>query len=177
MSQNQVIYRETKSLRLHKLRRHFPAINKEAPDWIALTDSICASGIQQPLLITAEGFIADGGWRWESAKDWQLAEVPCQIIPEEMVAVVIAESLICRKQMTRGATVYLMMPIVREIVLSAEFRRLDNVKRGRKTNEIELKPQHFSMSSNWTSPAEQDSIRSLCFRWGVGKTTFYCSVS
>ena len=173
MSQNQVIYRDPKSLRLHKLRRNFPAINKEAPDWIALTDSVCAQGILQALLITAEGFIVDGGWRWEAAKDWQCAEVPCQIVPEEMAGVIIAETLLARKQMNRGAAVYLMMPIAKDVVMSAEFRRLENVKKNRKTNEIELKPQHFSMSSNWTSPAEQDSIRALCFRWGVGKTTFY----
>ena len=171
--QREVIPRDTKSLRPHKLRRHFPAIDKEAGDWIALTDSVGAGGIQQALLITADGFIVDGVWRWESAKDWQFAQVPCQVVPEELAAVIIAESLICRKQMTRGATVYLMMPIVQEVVTSAEFRRLENLKAGRKTNEIELKPQHFSMSSNSTSGAPAESIRGLCFRWGVGKDTFY----
>jgi len=171
--QREVIQKDTKSLRPHKLRRHFPAIDKEAGDWIALTDSVGAGGIQQPLLITADGFIVDGVWRWESAKDWQFAQVPCQVVPEELAAVIIAESLVCRKQMTRGATVYLMMPIIQEIVTSAEFRRLENLKAGRKTNEIELKPQHFSMSSNWTSGAPAESVRGLCFRWGIGKTTFY----
>ncbi len=170
-------YRDPKSLRLHKLRKHFPGIDKEAPDWIALTDSIAAEGILQPLLITAEGFIVDGGWRWESAKDWQLTQVPVQIVAEERAAVIIAETLIARKQMTRGATVYLMMPIIKEVVMSAELRRLANISAGRKTNEIELKPQCFSMSSNWNEGEPLEAIRNLCFRWGVGKTTFYTARS
>ena len=172
-TQSKIEYRDPKSLRLHKLRKHFPAVDKEMPDWIALTDSVSASGVMTPLLITAEGFIADGGWRWESAKDWQLKEVPVQIIPEEMVALVIAESLICRKQMTRGATVYLMVPIAKDIVMSMELRRLENLKSGRKTNEIELKPSFFPVSSNSTSEEGRESIRSLCLRWGISKDTFY----
>lgn len=173
--QHKIEYRDPKTLRLHKLRKHFPGIDKEMPDWIALTDSVAATGVLQPLLITAEGFIADGGWRWEAAKDWQFKEVPCQIIPEDMVGVVIAETLIARKQMTRGATAYLMMPIIQEVVLSAEFRRLDNLKHGRKTNEIELKPQCFSKSSNLTSGSDEakESVKNLCIRWGVTKETFY----
>lgn len=172
-TQSKIEHRDPKSLRLHKLRKHFPEIDKEGGDWIALTDSVSASGVMTPLLITAEGFIADGGWRWEAAKDWQIKEVPVQIIPEEMVALVIAESLICRKQMTRGATVYLMIPIIGEIILSAEFRRLDNLKSGRKTNEIELKPQCFSKSSNLTSEESRESVKNLCIRWGITKETFY----
>jgi hypothetical protein len=166
-------HRDPKSLRLHKLRKHFPPINKDSSDWIALTDSVAASGILQPLLITAEGFIADGGWRWEAAKDWQLKEVPCQIVADDAVGVIIAETLLARKQMTRGAAVYLILPIVSAVVLSAEHRRLDNLKQGRKTNEIELKPQCFSMSSNWNSDESQMAVRNLCFRLGVSKSTFY----
>jgi len=165
-------YRDPHSLRLHKLRKHFPAIDKEMPDWIALTDSVAASGVLQPLLITAEGLIADGGWRWEAAKDRQFKEVPVQIIPDESVGIVIAETLIARKQMTRGATVYLMMPIIKEVVQSSEIRRLANISNGRKTNEIELKPQCFSNASNSHSGEAEESIKNLCIRWGVGKDTF-----
>ena len=172
-TQSKIEYRDPKSLRLHKHRKHFPAIDKEMPDWIALTDSVSATGVLTPLLITAEGFIADGAWRWEAAKDWQLKEVPVQIIPDDMVALVIAETLICRKQMTRGATVYLMVPIAKEIVMSMELRRLANLSSGRKTNEIELKPQFFPVSSNSTSEEGRESIRSLCMRWGISKDTFY----
>lgn len=171
--QQQIEQRDTRSLRVHKLRKHFPAIDREAADWIALTDSVCASGIQQPIVITPEGFIVDGVWRWESAKDWQFATVPCVTVPDHLAGVIIAESLIARKQMTRGAAVYLLIPIRREIVSSAEDRRLDNLKRNRQTNEIELNPQYFSMSSNSTSEAAKESIRALCFRWGISKDTFY----
>jgi len=174
-TQSNIEHRDPKSLRLHKLRKHFPAIDKEMPDWIALTDSVSASGVLVPLLITAEGFIADGGWRWEAAKDWQLKEIPVQIIPEEMVALVIAESLICRKQMTRGATLYLMMPILNDIVASANYRWIENVKQARRTNEIELKPNDLKVSSNWNPGSEPETVKTLTTRWGVGKSAFYVS--
>lgn len=158
-------------MRLHKLRRHWPAINKEALDWIAHTDSVAASGVLVPILITAEGQIADGDWRWQAAKDWQIDKVPVTIIPEELVPVVMAETLIARKQMTRGAAVYLLLPLVKDVVHSAELRRLANIQEGRNTNEIELKPQHFSNPSNSDSVG-RESIKNLCLRWGVSWDTF-----
>jgi hypothetical protein len=162
-------YRDPKTLKLHKLRKHFPAVNKKSADYIAVNQSVHATGILQPLLITAEGFIADGGWRWEAAMDWQMTEVPCRVIPENLVGVVIAESLMSRKQMTRGAGIYLLIPIFRDIITSAEHRRLANV--GRNTGEIDLKPQCFSKGSN--SPSDETpTIQDTCKRLGVDKKTF-----
>ena len=174
MNTKQIVYRDPAKLRPHKLRRHLPAIDKEMPDWIALTDSVAAGGVQQPILITddGEGFIVDGVWRWTAAKDWQHKQIPCIVVADEDAAWIIAETLIARKQMTRGATAYLMMPIVQEIVVSAEFRRLRNLTNGRKTNEIELKPQHFSNPSNLASEASRESIKCLCIRWGMSDETF-----
>jgi hypothetical protein len=166
-------YRDPKSLRLHKLRKHFPAIDKEASDWIALVDSVAASGVLQPILITAEGLIVDGAWRWEAAKDWQFKEVPCQIVEDWMAGSIIHDTLLARKQMTRGAAMYLMIPIMKEVVMSAELRRLDNLKKGRKSAEIEVNPQCFSMLSNFTSETAQESVKNFCFRSGVSPVTFY----
>ena len=162
-------YRDPKSLRLHKLRKHFPPVNKKSPEYIALNESVHTGGFFHPFLITAEGYIADGGWRQGVAFDRQLKQVPCLVVPENMVGVIIAESLMARKQMTRGAGVYLLIPIFREIIVSAEHRRLANV--GRNTDEIDLKPQCFSKGSN--SPSDETpTIQNVCMRLGVDKKTF-----
>ena len=167
-----VAMRDPGTLKPHPLRRHFPKPDKESPEWFALADSVRAGGVLQPLLITEEGLVVDGVWRLQAAKDWQMPEVPCRVVRADDAGWIIAESLICRKQMTRGATVYLMVPIVREIVQSGVLRRLANLKNGRTTNEIELKPQCFSMSSNSTLD-NTESVRGLCARWGIGKDVFY----
>ena len=165
-----VVMRDPAKLHLHPLRSHFPKIDIEAADWIALTKSVNAGGVQQPILIVEPSLIVDGHWRWQSAKDWQHKEIPCVVVKPQEAACLIAETLICRKQMTRGATVYLMMPIMREVATSAEFRRLENVKAGRVTGENVLNPQHFEVRSN--SSPEGESIRTLSFRWGIDPKTF-----
>jgi hypothetical protein len=167
--------RDPKALRMHKLRKHFPAIDKNSPEWKAFTDSLHASGFTQNLVITAEGFVVTNysAWALESAKDWQMTAVPCAVIHDDLAGIVLAESAVCQTEhMTRGAAVFLMIPILKDVVQSAEMRRLANIRQGVKTDEIELKPQCFSMGSNFTSGNEL-SIRGLCARWGLGYKTFY----
>lgn len=162
-----IIFKDPSELRLHKLQRHIPEPDRKSPEWIAFIDSIHAGGILHPLLITTDGQVMDGGWRWRAAKQLEMDEVPCLIRPESEAAVIIAESLLHRKQMTRGAAVYLALALLPDFVASAEARRLANLKRGHKTREIPLKSP---MSSNSTS---EESVSELCARWGVGKDTFH----
>ena len=168
-----IVMRDPKKLKMHPLRKHFPEIDTESADWRALSNSVHGGGVLQPILITAEdGYVVDGAWRRQAADNWGFKEIPCQVVADKDAGWIIAESLICRKQMTRGATIYLMVPIVKAIVESGEKRRLANLINQRTTNEIELKPQHFSMSSNLTLD-NKESVRSLCVRWGITYETFY----
>lgn len=160
-------------MRLHKLRAHFPKINKESAQWKAFADSIKANGITQNLVITVEGAVVTNysAWAWEAAKDWAMASVPCTVVDDDYAAIIWAETGLCQtEQMTRGAQLYLIIPRLGEVIQGAEMRRLANLKKGVKTNEIELKPQQFSVSSNLTP---ETSIKALCSAWGIGRDTFY----
>lgn len=162
-----LFYKDPAELRLHKLQSHIPAPDKKSTEWVAFIDSIHAGGILHPLIITTDGQIMDGGWRWRAAKQLEMAEVPCVMREESEAAVIITESLLHRKQMTRGAAVYLALSLVKEFVESAESRRLSNLKRGHKTREIPLKSPK---DSNF--PSENESVQELCARWGVAVETY-----
>ena len=160
----QIVMSDPTRLRIHKLRRHLPQPNIEMPDYVALNNSVRASGILQPLLITESGDIADGVWRWQAAKEYQFKAVPCVVIEEDMVPVVVAESLAARKQMTRGAVVYLMIPVMKDIVFGFELRRNSNLKKGNQAGEIELNPNVSPKDSNWPS----ETLAEVAKRLGVG---------
>ena len=152
-------------LRLHALQKHIPAPDKKSSEWAAFVDSVQAGGILHPLIITPDKQIMDGGWRWRAARELEHTEVPCVVRSESEAAVIITESLLHRKQMTRGAAVYLALSLVKDFVSSSESRRLSNLRAGRKTREIPL----FSPKSS-NSPSE--NIEGLCQRWGVGHDTY-----
>ena len=164
----QIVMTDPARLHIHKLRRHLPQPNIEMPDYVALNNSVRASGILQPLLITESGDIADGVWRWQAAKDYHFKAVPCVVIDEDMVPVVVAESLAARKQMTRGAVVYLMIPVMKDVVLGFELRRNSNLKKGNQSGEIKLNPNVSPKDSNWPS----ETLTEVARRLGVGPSAF-----
>jgi hypothetical protein len=162
-----IVQKAPADLRLHRLQANIPAPDRDSTEWVAFVDSIQNGGILQPLIITPDGQIMDGGWRWRAAKQLDLLEVPCLIRSESEAAVIITESLLHRKQMTRGAAVYLALSLVSDFVASAETRRLNNLKRGNKTREI---PLFSPKSSNCSS--EENRVVNLCERWGIAAETY-----
>jgi len=160
--------RDPVELRLHKLQKYLPAPNANSGEWHAFVDSIKAGGILHALIITSDGFIMDGGWRWRAAKQLQLTEVPCVVRDEAEAAIIITESLLHRKQMTRGAAVYLALGILPDFVAAAEQRRLGNLRRGVKTSE---NPLFLPKPSNLAS-GRDEKVDELCSRWGVSDETY-----
>lgn len=164
--ETKLTYHDPAELRLHALQKHIPAPDKKSTEWVAFVDSVNAGGILHPLIITPDKQIMDGGWRWRAAKELELTEVACLVRPESEAAVIITESLLHRKQMTRGAAVYLAILLVKEFVQSAESRRLQNLRKGVKTREMQLKTPTFPVESNFP-----ESVRELAIRWGVSHAT------
>jgi hypothetical protein len=164
MPKTELLQKDPADLKLHSLQRKIPAPVKDSPEWNAFVDGMQAAGPDgiPPLFITEDGQIMDGGWRWRGAKQLQWDRLPCIVRPEAQAAVIIVETLLHRKQMTRGACVYLALGVMKEFVESAEYRRLENLRQGRKTREIAL------VSPN---PSNSDSVKGLCERWGIGWDT------
>src|SRR5690606_28965313 len=128
---------------------------------LAFVDSVAsAEGVQTPIFIAGDRVI-DGWWRVLAAKQLQLAEIPCIERDERDAPLIVAESLIARKTMTRGAAVYLVLQMEPEFIEAAEQRRLRNVAKGRKTFE---KPLKSSKHSNCAS-SEETAVE-LCARLG-----------
>lgn len=163
---HELVYRDPFSLVIHPLHKEIPPPDKKSADWVAFCDSIRAGGILHPLIITKDGRIMDGERRWVAAKDLQLPEIPCIVRNEWEVGVIIAETLIHRKLMTRGAAVYTVMPLLKDFLESAESRRLANLRRGVKTREI---PNKSPKSSTLYFGSNDE----LCASWGISQGTLY----
>jgi hypothetical protein len=161
----QIEFRDPQTLRLHKLhKQHIAAPDSESDEWHSFVDAQRATGPEgiPPLFITADGFIIDGGRRWLAAKLLQWPEIACIVRPEEHAAVILVESLLHSKRMTRGAVIYLALGLRKDFVESAEQRRLANLRRGIKTNENPL--------TGKTNEAE--TVKELCTRWGITDMTY-----
>jgi len=153
----------------HPLHRdHVPSPDKETPEWKAFSDTVQADGkIPGLVRITKEGFVVDGWWSVEAACDWQFEHVPCTVVEDGDVALVIVESLTARKQMTRGAAVYLALGLLPEYARACESRRIRNLAAKRTTNESNLEEKCCKPG------LQQDSTRALAERFGCSHTTVF----
>lgn len=161
----QIEFRDPQTLRLHKLhKQHIAEPDSESDEWHSFVDAQRAAGPDgiPPIFITAEGLIMDGGRRWLAAKLLQWPEIACIVRPEEHAAVILVESLLHSKRMTRGAVIYLALGLRKDFVESAEQRRLANLRRGIKTNENPL--------TGKTNEAE--TVKEICTRWGITDMTY-----
>lgn len=123
--------RDPKSLRVHaSLRKQPGEWSDEDPRFLALVDDINVRGIDQPLLITADGAIADGRHRWRGANRLQLAGVPCKVIDESEVAAAIVNSLLQRRHYTKSQRAYLSLPHLEQAFAEAKVRSLANLQKG-----------------------------------------------
>lgn len=169
MTQPTLQTRKTDSLQLHPLKARLPRPDKTSPEYLAHRSSVESGGVRQPLLITQSGMVLDGEWRWEASKDLHFDTIPCLVRDDGEAALVIADGLLARKTMTRGAAVYFALPLLKEIIESANDRRLANLRTGRKTGE---KPLILPNRSNSYSVTEMESLSDLHKRLGVTQKTF-----
>lgn len=160
--------RDPKSLKRHALHKaHVPAPDKKSPEWGAFLETVRNDGrIRNRIKITKDGLVMDGWWRREAAVDLQLEEVPVEVGDEGEAALLIVETLTARKQMTRGAAVYLALGLLPEYATAAEARRLKNKAGQRSTLEKPINPKVAS-----TGHPEDGSRRYLAERWGCAKAT------
>lgn len=150
---------------LHKA--HVPPPDKKSPEWGAFLETVRNDGrIRVPVSITKDNQVVDGWWRREAAHDLQLDSLPCVVVEDSEAALLIVETLTARKQMTRGAAVYLALGLLPEYAVAAEARRLRNKSGQRTTGE---KP--FSPKVSSTGHREEGSLRYLAERWGCARGT------
>jgi len=156
-------------LKLHPLAKRLPDPNTKSAEWLSFIESVRIGGIRENIVITPEGLILHGKARWMAAKALELHEVPVAVRLETEAALVVVESLLHCKHMTRGAAVYLAIGLMPEFVAAANARRLGNLKRGDKTPEIALKVPNVQ---NERSGDTDETVAELCERWGTNETEF-----
>ena len=154
-------------MRLHRLtKKYLPEPDKQSAEWLAFVDGLSGAGPAgiPPIVITADGQIMEGGWRWRGAKQLGWSEIQTVTRPEEEAALLIVESLLGQRNMQRCAKVYIALTLLPEFVESAEQRRLEHLKNGVKTLEKQL-------TSNLSPRQEEDSTRVLADKFGVSRET------
>jgi hypothetical protein len=171
-----VAYHDPFELRTHRLQKFLPEPDRKGSEWPAFVDAMQAAGPEgiPAIFITPDKQIMDGGWRWRAAKELEWPEIKCEVQPEDRAGTLVVETLLHRKQMTRGAVVYLALRFQEDFIKSAESRRLSNLRRGTKTREIPLKSP---MSGTRHRETEGDeTVVALCARWGIPRDTYYRAV-
>jgi hypothetical protein len=163
---------DTAYLRVHPLHKGMPAIQTDSIEWHAFVDALSASGPEgiPAIYVTPEGLIMDGERRWKAARQLQWPEIACVVRPEWEAATLMVDSLLGQRSLTKGAKVYLSLPVLKEFVQGAETRRLANLKRGTKTLE---KPLNLPKS---TERASGNGIESVCARLGCGRDLYFQAV-
>jgi hypothetical protein len=90
----------------------------------------------------------DGRRRWLAAGQLGWEKIGVMRRPESEAAAIMVDSLMGQHHLTKGAKIYMVVPLLKEFVVSAERRRLENLRRGVKTIEKAL---IFPKSTEWTS--------------------------
>jgi hypothetical protein len=140
--------RPVASLKLHPLQQHLPAPAERSTAWLAFVASVKQHGIMQPLIVTNDGQIMDGGWRWRAAKELGLSEVPVVVRPEAEASALMLAALLARKLFTRGAAVYLALGLDPSVVTNAPQRRTANLA-GPKRNDCALDGTIDATARQW----------------------------
>lgn len=123
-------FRRPADLRLHELQAAIPAPDKDSPAWHALVDSVRRERVLQPLLVTDDGRVVDGGFRWRAAIELSLPSVPCVTVSSDRAAALICATLVARKLFSRGAAAYVLLSLTPRLVDGGEARRAANLRRG-----------------------------------------------
>lgn len=145
---------------MHAMHKQLPAPDRESPMWLAFMAALSAAGPEgiPQLIVTPDNQIMDGERRWLAAKQLNWDQVPIMRRPESEAAVIMVDSLMGQRHLTKGAKVYLAVPLLEDFVASAENRRLQNLKKGSKTIEKALKSPNtteWGSGNGWVEIAER----------------------
>ena len=164
---NTILFNDPAQLRLHPLVKNVPTQREDSPEWGSFVDGLSSAGADgiPPIIISPEGLVMDGARRLRAAKLLQWTRIACLERPEWEAPSIIVDSLMGQRSMTRGAKVYLCIPLLEEYVKSSEARRHANLRNGQKTLE---KPIKLPNSSNLSS----ESATALLNRWGISWETW-----
>jgi hypothetical protein len=147
-------------LRMHEAHKEKPKPNRESPQWQAFVMACSAAGPEgiPPIVVTPLGEIMDGERRWLAAKQLQWDRIGVIRRPETEAPAIIVDSLLGQHHLTKGAKVYLVVPLLKDFIAASERRRLDNLRRGVKTIEKALifpKPTELASGNGYQGICER----------------------
>lgn len=117
--------RDPQVLTIHPLAKKQPGMwAKDDARLQAMIDDIAERGLDQPLIITRDGQIADGRNRWNSVRALQWKSVPCVICDDKDVPLIIVQSLLRRRHYTPSQRAYLLAPTIDDAFAEAHRRML-----------------------------------------------------
>lgn len=143
-----MIKAKVEDLRLHPLFKDQPALDMQGEEFLALVDSIEQRGLDYPIIVDQRNRILDGRHRWMAAVKLGLETLPAILRKEEDAVEVMTESLMQRRHFTKGARVYLVIPMLDGYMLSGEKRRFENLKKG-DISQVLPKPAQ-QVSGRWS---------------------------
>lgn len=117
-------------IRVHACIRHIPQWPDNSPRMESLRREMQATGIVQPVQMTAklELVDADSRERWRAAKALQLARIPVVIVEEEQIVSASLNALVHRRHLTKSALAYLAFPMLKTALEEAQARARENLK-------------------------------------------------
>lgn len=125
---NKTILKDPADLAIHPSAKLMPEWTKDDPRFGALVEDVRERGIDKPIKCDKEFRIVDGRTIWRVAKQLQLAEVECQVVPDDQIIATILGSLLHRKHFTRAQLAYLSFPIIESGYEESKLRRLKNLR-------------------------------------------------
>jgi len=155
--------RDPFDIMLNRFQKQFPDPDKNSPEWAAFVESARAGGVREPVDITADGQLIHGRKRWLAARALKV-EIPCIIRDDAEAALILVESLIHCRHMTRGAALYMVLPMLDDFIKAANTRRLANLRKGKNSDISLIGPKG--------SVLPFETITELCARFGVDKKVF-----
>lgn len=148
--------RYPETLKPHPLIAPFPRWDPEGQEWCAFVDDIREHGVLEPLWITEGGLVVDGETRRRAAVEAGLAAVPCRVVAEEEVAMVVLRNLQMRRNLTKSQLAYVGYPAVRALHEAVRQRHEEELRQG-------------TRRPNGAAP----SVQALADQLGVGRQLFY----
>jgi hypothetical protein len=153
----------------HPLLSHIPVLQKNAPEFFALVDSVRERGFDYPALVTSERRIVDGRNRRNAAAFLGIP-LPCRIVDAGEVAGVAFSSLAHRRNLTKSALAYLVFPLVAPAFAEAKQRHLAYLRTGPQGGSIYKKMVNAQQQTINDLQTANSGESPAAKKWQTGKT-------
>lgn len=152
------------TLRAHPALKLLPTQAKDSDALIPLADHIQEHGFPDSIKITADHQIVDldSHDRWLAARRYAIANVPCQIVPDDAVYATLIGNLVLRRHYTKGALAYLIFPLLNYCKEENQARSLANLKNRR--NPL--------VQSSASQRHSTESLPKIAERYGIARNVF-----